>query len=139
VIFVFVVITVGLASRKPDENRIKEQYTVLLFEKKYEQAYSLLSDRMKDEVGTLEKFKEKNTAVDESYRAYGIKEELVKDSVKVQGNIVTFRTKSVMRNLLSTTRILEGRVYMTVVGGKIDFIQVLGAPETIEETESSSV
>lgn len=129
------VIIMAMIGKGSDESLIKKQYTTLLHEKKYEQAYSLLSDRVKQEVGSLEKFEASNRNIDEQYEAYGIREELVKGSIKVDGNVVTFRTKTTVRGLQSTTRVLEGKVYLSVVKGKIDMVQLIAEPQTIEEFE----
>ena len=55
-----------------------------------------------------------------------MKEELIKSSVRINGNIVTFRIKTFFEGSESIRQILEAKAYLAIVDGKIDWVQSFG-------------
>lgn len=137
--FVLVLVTFGISGCSPDDEMVKKQYVTLVAEEKYDEAYRLLSPRIRSEIGNVQNFEKLHRNVEESYNAFGITEKFIKNSIRIDGNIVTFRTKTTYNGSFHTTEILEGRVYIAVVDGKVDYIQSMGAPEAIEITDKSQI
>jgi|GEM_PF-2078774 hypothetical protein len=135
--FFVALIMMSLTGCRSSENMVKRQYIILVSEGRYDQAYQLLSQRIKSKIGDVEKFQKINQTVEKRHEIFGVREELLKRSIKIDGNIVTFRTRTSTDGMSGGREILEGKIYLVVVDGKIDWIHSLGEPVVVEAAEES--
>lgn len=135
--FFIALIMISLTGCRFSENMVKQQYIILVSEGKYQQAYQLLSQRIKSKIGDVEKFRKINQTVEKRHEIFGVREELIKRSIKIDGNIVTFRIRTSVNGMTQDRKVLEGRLYLVVVDGKIDWIHSLGEPVVVEAAEES--
>lgn len=115
----------------PKGEDIRVKYIKLLVGGGYMEAYSLLSERVRKELGSVEDFCDSNERADALYKKHGVSEKIITDSIKVKGNIVTYRTK--VKNPGGTIETWEGRSYMAIVDKKIDWISNLGEPMIVSK------
>jgi len=118
------------------DDRVRKQYVVYLSEGEYDKAYQLLSERVRSTIGNVDDFKELNKSIEKKYEIFGMKEELIKSSVRINGNIVTFRIKTFFEGSESIRQILEAKAYLAIVDGKIDWVQSFGQ-EVVKITDES--